>query len=130
MSQSPAQPTPTATDDSTGVDTTPRELLALLDDEYTIAILGAIRREPKSARSICEECRISRPTVYRRLNSLVEAGLVDARQSLHANGHHRKVFEATLDAVSLEVTGDGLSATVSTTHGHGQRQSVEGVHSD
>lgn len=65
---------------------------------------------------------MSRPTVYRRLNRLVEAGIVESNLKPCADGRHRNVFEATLDAVSLTVTGDGLSATVSMgTHDAPQR---------
>lgn len=93
----------------------PAALLDLLDAEYTQEILEAMGREPKSARELAELCGASRPTVYRRLNSLQEAGLVDTDMEYDADGHHRAVFEATLEAVAVDVTGDGLSVTVTTT---------------
>jgi DNA-binding transcriptional ArsR family regulator len=97
------------------VDVSPAELLQLLDAEYTQEILEAVGRESRSARELAELCGASRPTVYRRLNSLQEAGLVDTEMEYDADGHHRAVFEATLEAVSVDVTGDGLSVTVTTT---------------
>jgi len=93
----------------------PTDLLSLLNAEYTQSILEAIQRESKSARAIAEECGASRPTVYRRLNALEEAGLVDAGMALDADGHHRTVFETTLEAVSVDLASDGLSVTVATT---------------
>jgi DNA-binding transcriptional ArsR family regulator len=93
-------------------------VLSLLDAEYTLRILEAIRTEAKPARDVAEECGASRPTVYRRLNRLREAGLVDTAMSYDADGHHRTVFEATLEALSVDVTEDGLAVTV-TTNGAG-----------
>ncbi len=95
-------------------DVSPAELLELLDAEYTQEILKAVGREAMSARELAGQCGASRPTVYRRLNSLQEAGLVDTEMEYDADGHHRAVFEATLEAVSVDVTGDGLSMTVTT----------------
>jgi AcrR family transcriptional regulator len=92
----------------------PAELLALLDAEYTRAILAAAGQRARSARAIAEEVGASRATVYRRLDSLQEAGLVETGMQYDADGHHRAVFEATLETLSIDVTGDGLSVTVTT----------------
>jgi len=92
----------------------PADLLCLLNAEYTQSILETIQQESKSARTIAEECGASRPTVYRRLNALEDAGLVDSSMAYDADGHHRTVFETTLEAVSVDLLGDGLSVTVAT----------------
>lgn len=89
------------------------QLLALLDAEYTREILAAVRGEARSARAVARESGASRPTVYRRLNSLAAAGLVSAETEYDPDGHHRTVFEATLDAISVEVGADGVELTVS-----------------
>ncbi|MFT4881156.1 MAG: putative transcriptional regulator [Natronomonas sp.] len=96
------------------VEASPTELLELLDAEYTQEILEAVSREARSARELAELCGASRPTVYRRLNSLQAAGLVETEVEYDADGHHRTVFETTLEAVSVDVTDDGLSVTVTT----------------
>jgi len=96
-------------------ETPPEEVLALLNTEYTRPILEAIETEAKAARDIAEECNASRPTVYRRLNRLQKAGLVETGMVYDADGHHRTVFEATFEALSVDVTDDGLAVTVTTT---------------
>jgi DNA-binding Lrp family transcriptional regulator len=96
------------------VETSPTALLELLDAEYTQEVLEAAGREARSARKLAELCGASRPTVYRRLNSLQAAGLVETGVEYDADGHHRTVFETTLEAVSVDVTDDGLSVTVTT----------------
>lgn len=97
---------------SPDIEPSSEEVLNLLDAEYTQSILEATRNEAKSARSLAEECGASRPTVYRRLNSLQEAGLIESSVVYDPDGHHRTVFEATLEAVSFSVTANGLSVTI------------------
>jgi response regulator of citrate/malate metabolism len=86
----------------------------LLNAEYTQQILSEIQTEAKSARSLAQACGASRATVYRRLNGLREAGLVDTGLAYDTDGHHRTVFESTLESVTLDVTPDGLSVSVTT----------------
>lgn len=89
----------------------PEDLLALLDAEYAQSILAAIRSDAKPARTLAEECGASRPTVYRRLNGLEDAGLVESEVAYDADGHHRTVFRATLDSLTVDI-GETLSVTV------------------
>lgn len=78
----------------------------LLDDELSWSIVNAVRDEPKPARKLVNECDGSRPTVYRRLDRLETAGIVDSSMELHPDGHHRKVFTTDTEAISLDL-GDG-----------------------
>lgn len=79
----------------------PDELLSLLSDDHARAILKAISEEARPARTISERTGLSRATVYRRLNRLEDAGLVDTTMAYHSEGHHRKHFFAELDEVRL-----------------------------
>ncbi|ELZ20551.1 transcriptional regulator [Halosimplex carlsbadense 2-9-1] len=97
-------------DDASGALSTD-ELLELLDAAYTRSILEAIRTEPKPARAIADTCGASRPTVYRRLNRLQEAGLVDTDLACDTDGHHRTVFEAAFESLTIGFTDAGLSVT-------------------
>jgi DNA-binding HxlR family transcriptional regulator len=112
--RSPLRTTPGRTDTDTREQAASEELLALLDADYTQSILEAIRTEAKSARALVEECGASRPTIYRRLNSLEEAGLVESAIAYDPDGHHRTAFEATLETVAVDMTDDELSVSVST----------------
>jgi DNA-binding HxlR family transcriptional regulator len=90
------------------------EVLSLLDAAYTLSILESIRAEPKPARAIASECDASRPTVYRRLNALEAAGLVETDMAYDGDGHHRTVFAATLESLSVAVEPDGVTVAVAT----------------
>jgi len=92
----------------------PEELLSLLSDDYARSILKTISEQGRPARKIAERTDLSRPTVYRRLNRLEEAGLVDTRVALHSEGHHRQHYIATLSEVQLsfeegQVTVEGMT---------------------
>lgn len=98
--------------DRTGTDTavviTPgKEVLEVLSDEYTHTLLEALSDSPQPARSLVEDCDMSRPTVYRRLNRLQEYGLVRTTTEINPDGHHRKLFEATLDRLTVGIGADG-----------------------
>lgn len=88
------------------------ELLALLDDDHARAIITTISEEAKAAREIVAECHSSRPTVYRRLNRLQEAGLVTTEMQYDSDGHHRKTFRLRYDSASISLGADGLDCTV------------------
>lgn len=87
-------------------------LIELLSDEYARQFLSAIRHEAKPARTIAEDCGASRPTVYRRLNRLQEAGLVTEQMECEENGHHRRTFSATVENVEIILGDDGFEAVV------------------
>ncbi|WP_257300391.1 winged helix-turn-helix domain-containing protein [Haloarchaeobius sp. FL176] len=72
----------------------PDELLALLSDDHARAILKTISEQGRPARNIAERTDLSRATVYRRLNRLEDAGLVDTTMAYHSEGHHRKHYFA------------------------------------
>ncbi|WP_324757165.1 ArsR/SmtB family transcription factor [Haloarcula sp. GH36] len=90
------------------------ELVALLDDDHAREIITAITDEAKSAREIVRECNSSRPTVYRRLNRLQEAGLVTTEMRYDSDGHHCKTFRLRYDSASIRLGTDGLCCTVET----------------
>lgn len=109
-----ASPAGRRTDASTDRRPATDRLLASLDAEYAREILEAIRTDPKPARELAAECDASRATVYRRLNDLEEAGLVASWTVHDPDGHHRTVFEATFESVTVDLGVDGLSVSVAT----------------
>ena len=92
-----------------GLDASAEELLALFGDEYTCDILTSLEAGPKPARALAEDGGMSRPTVYRRLNRLADAGLVDERLQYASDGNHRKEFHLVVSAVSFDLSEDGFA---------------------
>lgn len=93
-------------------DQPPAGIFAVLDDEYSRAILEATRRGPRSARELCEECGMSRATVSRRVNDLLERGFLVERTHVDPDGHHYSEYEAVLSRVEVRLFEDGFDVTV------------------
>jgi DNA-binding transcriptional ArsR family regulator len=87
-------------------------LLSLLGDDYARELLAALSTAPKTAPTLIEECEASKPTVYRRLDALEEAGLVETDTAVDPDGYHCKRFHPTVSAVTLSLDECGVAATV------------------
>lgn len=92
---------------------TAAELLELLGDEYTRSVFEAVAEKPRSGRAVAEAADVSRPTAYRRLNELRDAGLVRTEMVISEDGHHREEFEAIAESFSLSLDDGCLDAIVS-----------------
>lgn len=86
----------------------PEELLSLLSDEYGREVLKLISETALPAREIADRIDASRATVYRRLDRLKEAGVVETSMTVHSEGHHRQRFHASLDEASLSFEEEGI----------------------
>lgn len=86
------------------------QLLTLLGDEYTRAIIDALGTESLPAREIAARAGVSRPTVYRRLDRLEAAGVVEPTMTVDPDGHHRQAFEIVIDGLELSL-GDTAAST-------------------
>ena len=85
--------------------------LEVISDMYAQQILIALADRPTAAATLAEELDASRPTVYRRLNSLESAGLIESSVALDADGHHRKRFHVVVDSANLTFDSSGIEIT-------------------
>jgi DNA-binding transcriptional ArsR family regulator len=97
-------------DQHTPVDTD--ELLELLGDEYTYRVFEAVVEQPRTGRELIDATGVSKATVYRRLDELEEAGLVESTLRVSTDGNHCKEFHAVATSIQVSVGADGLSALV------------------
>lgn len=89
-------------------DCTSADLLGLLDDECARTILTNTSREPMSAQTLDAECEASRPTIYRRLNDLLDCGLVEKRTEPAPDGNHYARYAATVERIEVFVEENGI----------------------
>ena len=84
------------------------QVLDTIGDEHAREILAAISIEPRSAKELAEECDLSLPTVYRRIEILEEHELVKDRTLVADDGNHYKIYESNFDStvISLEEEGE------------------------
>jgi len=105
-----SKPSADRTDD---VDLSATELFDIFGDEYTRRVYEAVAEQPRSGRDVAEAADVSRPTAYRRLNDLRDAGLVRTEMTICEGGHHRDRFEAVTTSLSLSLGEGGMDAMIS-----------------
>ena len=82
------------------------EILNTIGDESARDVLAAISREPQSAKQLAEECDMSLPTVYRRLELLQEHDLIEERTAIADDGNHFNVYECNFDSTVITLQDD------------------------
>jgi DNA-binding transcriptional ArsR family regulator len=88
------------------------DLLELLGDEYTYRVFEAVVEQARTGRELIDATGASKATVYRRLEELEEAGLVESTMNVAADGNHCKQFHAVVSAVEVSFDADGFSARI------------------
>jgi DNA-binding transcriptional ArsR family regulator len=86
----------------------------LLGDEYTQRVLTALGDQVRTCQEIISATDVSKPTVYRRLGRLEEAGLVETTQRVDPDGHHCKQYHAVVEEIDVEFGRDGLRIAIET----------------
>ncbi|ACV46693.1 MULTISPECIES: ArsR/SmtB family transcription factor [Halomicrobium] len=82
------------------------EILDTIGDQHARQVLAAISRESQSAKELAEECDMSLPTVYRRIEMLTEYELVTARTLVADDGNHYKVYESNFESTVISLEDD------------------------
>jgi DNA-binding Lrp family transcriptional regulator len=88
------------------------ELLDTIGDEYARQILAALSRDSRSAKELAEECDISLPTVYRRLERLTEQDLVTTRTLVGEDGNEYSIYETNFESTLISLQSDGYEVRV------------------
>jgi predicted transcriptional regulator len=82
------------------------DILDTIGDEHARRVLAAISREPKPAKELAEECDLSLPTIYRRVEMLEEHDLVKDRTLVADDGNHYKVYECNFESTVISLDDD------------------------
>lgn len=83
-------------------------VLEALGDDSSRSILVATSCRPMTAKELTERCHVSPTTVYRRINALVDRGLLEKRVSLDAGPNQNTVYEPTFARADVRLTPDGV----------------------
>ena len=90
----------------------PEELLAVLGEKYSLDVLRAAA-EPRSARELSDHLDVPIATCYRRIEALVEVGLLEEEgRELSDRGRRSSVYRRTVDEIA--VTFDDEEVDLST----------------
>ncbi|WP_181693333.1 helix-turn-helix transcriptional regulator [Natronomonas sp. LN261] len=82
----------------------PVSVLGTLADSESRAILEATATEPKSIAELVDECRLSTATAYRKVDALVDIGLLDERVRIRSDG--RNAAEYAMKPGEITITLD------------------------
>lgn len=85
----------------------PDEVLALMSDPYSREIIAATAEQPASVADIVTECDMSTATAYRKVNQLVETGLLDEQVQIRPQGTNRSEFVLSIDAIHIVIADGG-----------------------
>lgn len=90
----------------------PETVFDVLESDVARRILVLASREPMSADELADGCDASLPTIYRRVNVLLEYDFLTEDRELDSDGNHYKTFETALERITFEIEGDGISVTL------------------
>ena len=82
------------------------DILDTIGDEHARRVLASISREPKPAKELAEECDLSLPTIYRRIEMLEEHDLVKDQTLVADDGNHYKVYECNFESTVISLDDD------------------------
>jgi len=99
-------------DESVFVEGEVEELLAALEDADCRAVLEATGEEALSAAELGEHCDIPSSTVYRKVELLTEAGLLEEQLRVCRSGKHTREYRRKVDTLSLSIDADGTELRV------------------
>lgn len=77
------------------------DVLHVINYENARQILAFARRNPLSAEELADQCDASLPTIYRRINELLDYELLEERIQIDSDGNHYRVFETDVERISL-----------------------------
>lgn len=87
-------------------------LLDTLGNPSARAVLTAATGEPATIDDLHESCEVSRTTIYRRVNELVDLGLLEESVTLTEGNQEQRRFRTTGSEITLQVGPDGFEAHV------------------
>jgi len=83
----------------------PETVLELFGDPYVRTIVRAASRQPMSVKELSKECDSALSTVYRRVDDLVDEGILVERTQIEPDGSHHSVYDTSMEAMTLRVVG-------------------------
>lgn len=90
------------------------ELLGALEDADCRALLEATGEEALSAAELGERCDIPSSTVYRKVERLTEAGLLEEQLRVRRSGKHTREYRRQVDQLSLVIDSEGTELRAET----------------
>ncbi|WP_247003054.1 winged helix-turn-helix domain-containing protein [Halosolutus gelatinilyticus] len=93
--------------DPIGSESTPsaEEICAALDDPDCREIIRSLD-EPMTASELTSRCEIPQSTLYRKLELLTDATLLEESTAIRRDGHHASKYSVAFDEITLVLEED------------------------
>jgi predicted transcriptional regulator len=85
---------------------TPSNIFEVLASDHARKILAAASVRPVSAQELETICETSLPTIYRRVNALLQYDLLSEQLEVEPDGTHYNLYASDLKEINIRV-GDG-----------------------
>lgn len=110
------QPESTSSSGRTAVTTDQQlqHLFGALHDADCRRIIEATNETTLTAKEVSDDCELPLSTAYRKLDTLVQSGLLEERCRLPLDGRHVREYSLLADGVSVSLGGEnGVQASLS-----------------
>lgn len=87
----------------------PTTTLSLLADQNARSILAATASSPRTVPDLVNECDIPAATAYRKVEALVDVGLLDERIRIRPHGRNANEYELVTDTIEIQLTEAGTT---------------------
>lgn len=88
------------------------EILDTIGDEMARRVLIALSKNPQSAKGLAKTCDMSLPTVYRRVDELMDHGLITEETAVADDGNHFKKYFCNFDGTLISLTDDRFDVEI------------------
>lgn len=90
----------------------PSNILDVFGDPIARATLVVANDRSVSVKEIAETLDVSNPTIYRRIDPLVDANLLAERRRIDTDGNQHKEYETILDEAKFSIDGDSYTVDI------------------
>lgn len=87
----------------------PSNILDVFADPVARALLLVASEGPVSVNEIADSLDVSNPTVYRRIDALIDANLLTEYQRIDPEGNQHKEYETILDEITFSIEDQGYT---------------------
>lgn len=90
----------------------PGSILDVFGDRIARATLVLASGQPVTVQDLADQLDVSDPTIYRRIDPLVDANLLRERQRIDDDGNQPTEYETMLEAVTFAVETSGYTIDI------------------
>lgn len=91
---------------------TPSNIFEVLASDHARTILAAASIRPVSAQELKAICETSLPTVYRRVNALLQYDLLSDQLEVEPDGTHYSLYTSDLKEVNIRIEDGELNVNI------------------